>query len=141
MALAGLAGCASVEYSSPEALKDVAIKGVTAPTAEHVVVVTTGYYFLWTVPLCSGDLRWDEERATIKGGTRFFRDMVGAQEIKDALLKIAESRNCDLADVTLTDGDSTFAGLSEAGLIKAFFGSSDMVISAVLVPRDGKEAK
>ena len=143
-ALAGLAallaamtsGCASVNYSSPGMLKNVTVNG--AKGAEHgqsVAITTSGYYFLWTIPLVSGDLRWDSATGEIKGGTSLFRDQVGYSELQDALHKIAERRNCDLAEVYFDNSDCSYADVSYAGLIGAFFGSSHMNVSAILVPR------
>ena len=86
----------------------------------------------WTIPLVSGDLRWDAETQEICGGTSFFRDQVGFNELQDALLKIAETRNCDLADVYFSDSDSSYAGVSYGGAIGALFGSSHMGVSAYL---------
>ena len=144
-ALAGVAalfaamvtGCASVEYSSPGKLANVSVKG--APGAEagrHVVITTTGYNMFWSVPLVSGDLRWDGAKREIKGGFSLFTDQVGFQELQTALQKIAETRNCDLADVSFHDADGFYADVSWGGLIGMFFGSSQMSISAILVPRE-----
>jgi len=134
-ALALASGCASVEISSPNALDGVAVKGVDGRLGSHVVVETDGYYFLWTVPLVSGDLRWDERKKSIKGGTRLFCDMVDVASLQNAVQKIAESRNCDIADLSFVDSDTTFAGLSDTGVIGALFGNSHITASAVLVPR------
>ncbi len=132
-----VAGCASVEYSSPGKLKNVSVKG--APGAEagkHVAITTSGYYMLWCIPLVSGDLRWDDEKREIKGGFSFFTDQVGFQELQTALQKIAEVRNCDLADVNFHDSDAFYADVSYAGIIGSLFGSSHMGVSAILVPRE-----
>ena len=129
-------GCASVEYSSPGKLKNVSVKG--APGAEagkHVAITTSGYYMLWCIPLVSGDLRWDDEKREIKGGFSFFTDQVGFQELQTALQKIAEVRNCDLADVNFHDSDGFYADVSYAGIVGSLFGSSHMGVSAILVPR------
>ena len=90
------------------------------------------------MPLASGDLRWDDETKSIKGGTYFFCDMVGATELQTALLKIAESRNCDVIDITYHDSDTSYAGPSYGGVIGALFGSSKIGISGVLVPKAPK---
>ena len=132
-----VAGCASVEYSSPGKLKNVSVKG--APGAEagkHVAITTSGYYMLWCIPLVSGDLRWDGEKREIKGGFSFFTDQVGFQELQTALQKIAEVRNCDLADVNFHDSDGFYADVSYAGIVGSLFGSSHMGVSAILVPRE-----
>jgi hypothetical protein len=133
--LAGTAGCASVYSSSQGSLDGLTYKSANGVPSEHVYIKTTGYYFFWTVPLASGDLRWDDEAKSIKGGTRLFCDMVGATELQNALLKIAETRNCDVIDVTFHDSDTSFAGVSTGGAIGAMFGSSLMGVSGVLVPR------
>lgn len=134
------AGCATLEYSSPGMLDDVSVKGIEGKKADcQVVISTTGYYMLWTIPLVSGDIRWNPETKSINGGYSFFRDHVSLDELQTALLKIAESQDCELADVHYADTDSTFAGVSESGAIGALFGSSQMGVSALLVPR--KQAK
>ena len=129
------AGCASVTYSSPRALDGVSVKGVDGKVGETVLIDTSGYYMFWTIPLFSGDLRWNDEKKSIEGGTSFFSDQVGIEELQAVLLKIAETRNCDLADVNYFDGDTTYAGISYGGAIGSCFGSSHMSVSAILVPR------
>ena len=144
LAIAGVAalfaamvtGCASVEYSSPGKLKNVSVKGAArAKAGRHVAITTSGYYMLWCIPLVSGDLRWDGEKREIKGGFSFFTDQVGFQELQTALQKIAEVRNCDLADVNFHDSDGFYADVSYAGIVGSLFGSSHMGVSAILVPR------
>ena len=82
-------------------------------------------------------------KKSIEGGTSFFSDQVGIEELQAVLLKIAETRNCDLADVNYFDGDTTYAGISYGGAIGSCFGSSHMSVSAILVPRKtaNKEGK
>jgi len=129
-------GCATVEYSSPGRLKNVSVKG--APGAEagrHVAITTSGYNLFWCIPLVSGDLGWDGTKREIKGSPSFFTDQVGFQELQTALQKIADTRNCDLADVSFHDSDGFYADASWGGLIGMFFGSSQMGVSAILIPR------
>ena len=130
------AGCASVTYSSPGALKKVSVRGVkNTEGAQFVMIDTSGYYMFWTIPLVSGNLRWNEQKRSIEGGTSLFRDQVGLGELQNALVKLAESRNCDLAEVYFYDTDATYAGVSYSGAIGSCFGSSQMCVSALLVPR------
>ena len=130
------AGCASVTYSSPGMLDNVSVKGIEGRKAGQTVLIdTTGFYMFWTIPLVSGDLRWNDQKKSIEGGSSFFKDQVGVDELQSALLKIAESRNCDLADVYVHDNDSSYAGVSYGGAVGSCFGSSHMSISAILVPR------
>ncbi len=136
LAAALLTGCASVNVSSPGSLKNVSIKGAKGSERGRLVTISTsGFYMFWSLPIVSGDLRWDPETQTIRGGTSLFRDQVGYNELQDALLKIAESRNCDLAEVYFNDSDNSYAGASYSGAVGTMFGSSHMSVSAVLVPR------
>ena len=129
-------GCASITYSSPGALKGVSVRGVkNAEGAQFVMIDTSGYYMFWTIPLVSGNLRWNDQKRSIEGGTSLFRDQVGLGELQNALIKLAESRNCDLAEVYFNDTDATYAGVSYSGAIGSCFGSSQMCVSALLVPR------
>lgn len=131
-----VAGCASVTYSAPGALNGVSVRGVkNADGAQFVMIDTSGYYMFWTIPLVSGDLRWNPEKRSIEGGTSLFKDQVGLGELQNALIKLAESRNCDLAEVYYNDTDATYAGVSYSGAIGSCFGSSQMCVSALLVPR------
>ena len=131
------AGCATENYSSPGKLDGLSVKGIEGKQAsQQVVISTSGYYVLWTIPLFSGDLRWNPETRSINGGFSLFSDQVGVNELQSALLKIAETRNCDLADVHYEDSDSSYAGASQVGVIGALFGSSQMSVSALLVPRN-----
>ena len=133
--LAGAAGCATVYRTTPGSLTSMGYKDADATPLEHVYITTTGYHCLWSIPLASGDLRWNEEKQSINGGTCLFSDMVGIDELQNALLKIAESRNCDVIDVVFDDSDATYAGVSYGGIVGAFFGSSHMGVSGVLVPK------
>lgn len=130
------AGCASVTYSSPGTLKGVSVRGVkNAEGAQVVMIDTSGFYMFWTIPLVSGDLRWNPEKRSIEGGTSFFKDQVGLAELQGALTQLAESRNCDLAEVYFNDADASYADVSYSGAIGTCFGSSQMSVSALLVPR------
>ena len=133
--LVGAVGCATVYRTTPGSLTGMGYKDADAIPLEQVYITTTGYYCLWTIPLVSGDLRWNEEKQSINGGTCLFSDQVGAAELQDALLKIAESRDCDVIDMTFDDSDTSYAGVSYEGAVGVLFGSSHMGVSGVLVPK------
>ena len=129
-------GCASLICTQPDALNGISIKGIDGKPSQMVVIDTTGYYFLWTVPLASGDLRWNNETQSIEGGTELFSDHVSISELQDALTNYAECRNCDLADVSYYDADTSYAEASYFGIIGMLFGESRMAVSGILVPRE-----
>ena len=64
--------------------------------------------------------------------------MVSAADLQNALLKFSETRNCDVIDIAFHDSDTSYAGASYGGVIGALFGSSQIGISGVLVPKTPK---
>lgn len=132
-----LTGCASVEYSSPGKLSGVDIKGSIGPGSQLVRVKTSSFHMFWTLPIAGGDVRWDPKKRDIVGGTSFGSDFAGADEVQTALLRLAESRNADLADVQLDWGDQSFVGVSYQGAVGTCFGLSTFAATGVLVPRTG----
>lgn len=134
-----ITGCATVEYSSTGTLDNIKIKGARcAKDRQHVSITTSGYNMFWCLPLACGDIRWNSATDDINGGVAFFQDQVGLDELQTALQKIAESRDCDLANVYFNDSDGFYVDVSWGGLIGTCFGSSQMGVSAVLVPRTAK---
>ena len=128
-------GCATITCSSPGMLDGVTIKGTSGKPSQLVFIDATGYYFLWVFPLASSDIRWNEQSKSIEGGFSFFTDHVSLENLQKAITKYADSRDCDLVDINYHDSDSSYAGVSQSGAIGSLFGSSDMSVSAVLVPR------
>ena len=129
------AGCATMTCSTPGGLDGITLKGADGPPSQTVFMESSGYYILWTIPICSGDITWNEEKKSINGGFSMFTDHVSIDNLQRAITNYADRRDCDLVDVLYTDHDTTYAGSSQTGLIGIFFGSSTMGVSAVLVPR------
>ncbi len=134
-ALAMCVGCASISTTDRGMLNGVVVKGTDGVPVEHVWLGTSGEYVFWSIPLGSGEFYWDEHARKLDTRTAWFRDCVGISELQEALLKYAESRNCDVAEVSYFDSDTSYAGVSYEGIIGILFGSSNMGVSAVLVPR------
>ncbi len=135
LALAACSGCATISASKAGRLDGIDMKGAAGELREHVCLSTTGEYILWTIPLGSGRFNWNEETKTLETETAWFSDCVGIAELQEALLKYAGARNCDVVDVSYFDSDVSYAGVSYEGLLGMLFGSSNMGVSAVLVPR------
>ena len=130
------AGCATVTCTSPGMLDNISVRGVNGGKVSQAAPIdTNGYNLFWTVPLASGDLRWNDEMKTIEGGTSLFSDQVGFTELQTALLKLAETRNCDLAEISFFDSDQSYGSISTCYFLGACLGSSHMSVSAVFVPR------
>lgn len=136
-ALAACCGCASVSTTRRGALAGIEVKGAGGEPLEHVCLSTTGEYLFWTIPFGTGEFRWNPVTRKLETGTAWFRDCVGIAELQDALLKYANGRGCDVVDVSYFDSDTSYAGASYEGIIGILFGSSQMGVSATLIPRKG----
>ena len=135
-ALAVCSGCATIKTSKPNSLDGITFKGADAAPLEHVWLSVSGEYMFSSLPLASGQFFWNEETNQLDTRTVFFEDLVGLSELQEALLKYADSKNCDLVDVTYYDADTSYADVScYEGLVGFLFGNSTMGVSAVLVPR------
>jgi len=136
-ALSVCSGCATITTSKEGRLDGVVVKGAGGAPVEHVWLGTSGEYLFWSIPIASGRFTWNEKTKQLETDTAWFKDCVSIADVQDALLKYADSRNCDLADVTYLDADTSYAGASYEGLLGMLFGSSSMGVSAVLIPRKG----
>ena len=130
-----ITGCATITSTPYDTLEGVKLEGTNGKPSEVVFIESTGFCILWQVPLCSGDIRWNEEKKTIEGGVSFFKNHVSLANLQNAITKYADSRNCDLVDVIYDNASASYAEASEVGLIGALFGSATINVSAVLVPR------
>ena len=135
-------GCATITSTSYSTLDGVKLNGTDRKPSEVVFIESTGFYILWQIPICSGDIRWNSEKKSIEGGVSIFKDHVSLANLQNANTNYAESRNCDLVDVIYNDTNASYVEVSETGLIGALFCSATINVSAVLVPRtDEKEGK
>ena len=122
------AGCASVEISSPGSLHPLAVGGGSHPGDRAVVVSDVGYHLFRSIPLGSGDLRWDEKKNDVAGGPVFFSNQARIDNCFAALQRVAERENCDLVDVSFTDP-------SNLNLEFVICGYDEIQASAILRPR------
>ena len=135
-------GCATITCTSPGKLDGIKFKGTDGTPSQLVFVDCPGYYILWVVPLVSGDIRWNSERKTIEGGFSIVKDHVSRENLQKAITSYADSHDCDLIDIAYNDSGTSYAGVSQTGAIGALFGSTNMSVSAVLVPRSsGKQGE
>ena len=137
-----ITGCATITSTSYDTLDGVKLNGTDRKPSEVVFIESTGFYILWQIPICSGDIRWNSEKKSIEGGVSIFKDHVSLANLQNAITNYADSRNCDLVDVIYNDTNASYVEVSETGLIGAFFCSATINVSAVLVPRNSdKEGK
>lgn len=134
MALA--VGCAHVDISSPKSLSGLDVLGSPTPADRQVVVRNSGLHVLWSFPLASGDMRWDEKTQDIKGGLSFFHDHCNTKVCMEVLEGIANRENCDLVGVYFTDmTKSSFDVTSIPGLFAWVGGLYEVQACGILRPR------
>jgi len=117
-----LAGCATVEMSSPGALAD---------GDRLLVIQNDGYELFWLLPLWSGRLAWNEKHQCVDRKVQFFTNNSDTQHLYAMARKIAERENCELVGVTFIDNYKGLEPFFLYGAIK----SNDTALSAILRPR------
>lgn len=142
LAAALATGCAHITISSPNSLSGLDVLGSPTPADRQVVVRNSGIHALWWFSIMTGDLRWDDEKNDIKGGTAFFDNHCTSQDCMYTLQNIAERENCDLVDVYFTDmTKSGFDVTSLSGLFAWVGGLYEVQACGILRPRADEPAK
>ena len=142
LAAALAVGCAHVDISSPKSLSGLDVLGSPTQADRQVVVRNSGVHVLWSFPLASGDMRWDDETQDVKGGISFFHDYCNTAVCMDVLEGIAKRENCDLVGVYFTDmTKSGFDVTSLSGLFAWVGGLYEVQACAILRPRGAAPAK
>ena len=142
LAVALAAGCAHVDISSPNSLSGLKVIGSPTQPDRQVVVRNSGIHVLWSFPLVSGDMRWDDKTQDIKGGLAFFDDYCNTAVCMDVLEGIAKRENCDLVGVYFTDmTKSGFDVTSFSGLFAWVGGLYEVQACGILRPRGTAPAK
>ena len=132
-----LGGCATVRMSSAGSLAGIDVNGAQGRADRVIQVANEGYYLFQTFPLVAGDVRWDAQSKSIKGGISFFSNQLKNDRMLAALTRYADSRNCDLIGVVVNDRNTCpvgFFGLMD--LFNTFIGYQAVSYSAVLRPRN-----
>jgi len=118
----GVAGCATVELTSPDAIGN---------GDRLLVIQCDGYEILDLIPLWSGCLEWDARMRMPVEGPALFGRHSNTQHLLQLARKIAERENCELVNVTFIDN---YIGLNPHN-IYGLITNRDTAISAVLRPR------
>lgn len=141
LSVALAAGCAHVTMSSPKSLSGLDVMGSPTQADRQVVVRNSGYHLFWSLPLVSGDMRWDDKTKDIKGGSAFFADYCNNDECLNVLKRIAERENCDLVGVYYTDmTKSAFDISSFSGLFGWLVGLYEAQACGILRPHTAAPA-
>ena len=104
-------GCATVEISSPGTLTGVDVKGAGGKADRAIMVANEGYYLFQAWPLVAGDMTWNANRGEIVGEPAFFSNELKGDKMVNAMVKYANSRNCDLTDIVVNNKSECKIGL------------------------------
>ena len=138
-----LAGCSTVERTSPGIMEKFDVVGSDVQATETVLIRNSGWTLLYFIPGLFGDVTWEPKanngKGDINGGLWLLQDKCNVSDCYETLQKLAEQQNCDLTNVTLVD--NSLIGLGFTGyleLLCCFVESNDVMVSGVLRPRGGK---
>jgi len=137
-----VAGCAHVDMSSKGSLAGLDVVGSPTQADRQVVVRNSGVHLFWTIPLGTGDMRWNEETEDINGGLVLFDDYCNTDDCLKILQHVAQRENCDLVGVYFTDmTKSGFDITSFSGLFGWLAGLYEVQACGILRPRASVPAK
>lgn len=131
-----VAGCSTVELSSPKSLEGVKFTSADDRGGRALVVAGEGYYLFQSWPLVSSDINWDDEKNDAKIGVSFFRHELSADNFIRMMEKFADRENCDVVDICVENKWTAPFGLfGIADWFSTIIGYHRMNYSATLVPR------
>lgn len=130
-----MAGCVSLDMSSPHAMDGMRLERETGAPVRHVVVRTSAWTVLWLFPIMSGHIVWNENTKRLETKTEFFTSDISLQEIHDAFAKYAQHENCNLIGFDLSDASSAMISASYEGAACGLFGISDASVCVSLVQK------
>lgn len=144
VAAAVVAGCSTVERTSPGIMERFDVAGSDIPATETVIIRNSGWTLFYFIPGLYGDVTWvpeaNEGKGDINGGIWLLRDKCNVSDCYDSLQHLADQQGCDLTNVTLVDNAAISLGFTGYGeLIGCFIEGNDVMVSGVL--RKGAAAK
>ena len=110
-AAALVAGCTTVEISSPGTLAGIDVKGAGGKADRAIMLGNEGYYFFHAWPIVVGDVSWDSKRGGIVDEFSFFSDELRGDRMANAMFRYAESQDCDLVDLVIINKCESKIGL------------------------------
>ena len=141
-----LAGCSTVERTSPGIMERFDVAGSDIPATETVIIRNSGWTLLYCIPGLYGDVTWDPKanggRGDIDGGVWLLRDKCNVSDCYDSLQCLAAQQGCDLTNVTLVDNAAISLGFTGYGeIVGCFIEGNDVMVSGVLRKRADSQKK
>jgi len=131
--LALLAGCASIERTSPGMMDGLDVIGGDTPAQQTVCARVTGFGLLYLCTAICGDVEFDRKSHTIKGGCALFQDKCNCSDCYRTLQAVANDEGKRLTNVNMFNNSLPQQGLTGyADLVGWFIESEDVGCSGVL---------
>lgn len=146
VAAALVAGCSTVERTSPGIMERFDVAGSDIPATETVIIRNSGWTLFYCIPGLYGDVTWvpeaNEGKGDINGGVWLLQDKCNVSDCYDSLQNMAAQQGCELSDVTLVDNSAISLGFTGYGeIVGCFIEGNDVMVSGVLRKRNVAKAK
>lgn len=126
LALAALAGCASVDCTSPGMMDGLDVVGGDTPVEQALVARVNGFGLLYICTGICGDIRYDRKSHEVRGGFLLFQDMCNSSECYRAMQEAANDQGKQLTNVTMINNSLPQQGITGyVDFLAWFFESED----------------
>jgi len=133
LAAALLAGCASIERTSPGMMDGLDVVGGTKPAEQTVCVRNFGMGLFYICTAICGDVVYDQKKHDIKGGCLLFRNKCNCADCYRTLQAVANDENKALTNVNFFNNSLPQQGITGwADYLGWFFELEDVGCSGVL---------
>jgi len=126
-------GCASIERTSPGMMNGLDVVGGKSPAEETVCVRVNGFGLLYLFTAICGNVAYDKQLHTVKGGCLLFTDMTNCSDCYRTLQAVANDKGKVLTNVNMFNNSLPTQGVTGyADLLGWFIESEDVGCSGVL---------
>lgn len=133
-----LAGCASIERTSPGMMDGLDVIGGDSPAEYTVCARVSGYGLLYLCTGICGDIDYNKQTHDIYGGFLLFQDKCNCTDCYRTLQDLANDTNRQLTNVNYFNNSLPQQGITGyADLICWFFECEDVGCSGVLRKKKG----
>lgn len=112
MAAAALAGCASIECTSPGMMDGLDVVGGDTPAEQTVCVRNFGWGLLYLFTGICGDTRYDKEKHDINGGFLLFQDVCNCSDCYRTLQEVANDQGKQLTNINMFNNSLPSQGVT-----------------------------
>jgi len=132
MTLAALAGCASVDCTSPGMMDGLDVVGGNSPAESTIVARVNGFGVLYICTGICGNIEYSKSSHDIEGGFLLFQDKCNCSDCYRALQLAADDQGRQLTNVTMFNNSLPQQGITGySDFLCWFFECEDVGCSGV----------